>query len=58
MWIHGRINMTHHRQVETTLRISNDGYIVSAWFTNPKTGALVLVHLGDDHPTNVGLSSQ
>jgi len=32
--------MSHHKTVEATLRITNEGKVLSLWWTNPITGKL------------------
>ena len=35
--------MSHHKKVEATLRITNEGKVLSLWFENPYTGQLQFV---------------
>ena len=30
--------MSHHKKVKATLRITNEGEVLSLWFVNPYTG--------------------
>jgi hypothetical protein len=36
--------MSHHREVDCTVRITNEGRILSYWFLNPITKKLVFVN--------------
>ncbi len=37
--------MSHHKKVEATLRITNEGRVLSVWWTNPITGDLNSVNV-------------
>ncbi len=40
--------MSHHKEVGCTLRITNDGQILSYWFVNPYTDEMVFVNLEEE----------
>ena len=39
--------MSHHREVKATLRITNDGEVLSVWWTNPYTGDINIAEVID-----------
>ena len=40
------VYMSHHKKVKATLRITNDGKVLSLWYVNPYTG--MIDHWGGD----------